>query len=134
MSQFVPIALPSSAGTSYELDSAYETAGVLTIRLSESDSSSIEICFDRFVAYRKMFEGDALRTLSELGGCGLLPNTLFESADSNFLDWFWEETFHAFPDRQLSLKEYLITTIDDVFEVLSPIVPSVKLLPRSLKI
>jgi hypothetical protein len=107
----------------YELTSLVDEAGVLTLNLSSADGFNTQVVFDDCLAHRKIDEGDAFVTLSELARQGCLGGTFYRVDDSESLRWFRSESYGV-RDTQ-DLVHYLLMTLNDVVDVIAISEPAI---------
>jgi hypothetical protein len=89
----------------------------------EGETRWVLISFDSTCAYRKVDEGDFLRTLM-----GLPINTktfIYEALDSSFLDWYVQETLSIRTGERV--RHFIFLSQNDCIEVLTEVMPVLKL-------
>lgn len=123
MRKLTPIQHSALKNSPHELIFLNDSNGVLALRLESIKGESIDICFDGYVFYSKIDEGDALRTLGLLRKSSCIGHTLISTPDSDLLDWFNKESLGIRPKNQLS--HHIILTENDIVNVISVDTPSI---------
>ena len=101
----------------FDLDELKDEADVLTVVLLDKQSKRVKITFDSYLSFRKIHESFALSILHSLGQQVMLPSTLIEAKDSDYLRWFRTEGNGIVENFQIT--HYLILTVDAIIEVLT---------------
>ena len=83
--------------------------------------------FDCPLAYRKIDEGDFLRTLAALRG--LPRETVYEALNSTFREWYLNETLGVANRR--SVRHFVFLSQNDCIEVLSEDPPEIRKIPAA---
>lgn len=99
------------------MDELKDEADVLTVVLLDKQSKRVKITFDSYLSFRKIHESFALSILHSLGQQVMLPSTLIEAKDSDYLRWFRTEGNGIVENFQIT--HYLILTVDAIIEVLT---------------
>lgn len=117
MTSFQPYREDIFDGKLFSFVSIFESGGCLTIKIQAPSGEMISVIFDSFLSYRRIDEGDALKTLSDIKySCGL-GRSIYLVKDSDFIDWFIVQCDGV---RDVScLKHFLIMTVDDLIDVIS---------------
>ena len=110
---------------SVSIKSIVDTPSGLQVVLFDENSPSqgFELFFSFFYGYRNFNESERLMTFrksSEL----MVKWSFFIANDSEFIEWFCKES-DGVVDKTV-VTHYVITTPDDLFEVLAPEPPSIK--------
>lgn len=101
----------------YDLRQLIDQNGILKLHLVNLDGNEICISFGAYLAYRKLDEGDAMETLSQLSESALPGRSFYMVEESTFVDWYVKQGYGI---RDTStLKHYAVVTIDDVIDVIS---------------
>lgn len=82
---------------------------------ADTTDTCLRISFDAEIAYRKIDEGDFLRTFGT--AIGHPVSFVYTSTDSDFLQWFRRESMS--PKLATDLVDYLFLTANDCVEVLA---------------
>jgi hypothetical protein len=107
--EFAPLKPP-------EFESLVDCNGVLTIKL-RTEKDLLSVCFDSYLLYRKLDEGDALKMLDELASTAPLGRTFYRAYDSELLDWLQEQSLGVKNGK--NLEHYLIAASNDWIDVIS---------------
>ena len=107
----------------YDLDQLKDEADVLEITLVDQDDNRLLIKFDSYFTYRKIHESFALQIIDLLSDQNMVPSTLVEAENSDYVQWFKTEGDGVVSDIQI--KHYLVLTIDAIIEVLTDETPTV---------
>lgn len=107
----------------YDLEELVDRGGVLQLYLIGVRNKSLRIEFDSYIAYRKIDEGDAMVTLSQLATCGKAGKSFYQVASSEFVSWLLEQGYGVRSSQEL--LHYVVVTVDDIIDVISHGQPSV---------
>lgn len=89
----------------------------------DGEKEWLRVAFESPLAYRKIDEGDFLRTLAGLRG---EPRAIaYEAFDSEFIDWYHGETLGVSKGRRV--RHFVFLSQNDCIEVLSETPPTIEI-------
>ena len=92
-----------------------DSEGVLSIHLVDGSEREVTVRFGDYLVYRKLDEGDALRTLTV--SAGTPRSTIKTVTGSDFLAWFHAESYGIREDE--GLMHFSVWTIDNIIDVIA---------------
>jgi hypothetical protein len=95
----------------------------LRIRLDDDRGVELVVEFHAFLAYRQRDESFALRT-NEYMRAESANHWVYETEDSEFLDWFKDETHGAFADPKP--LHFVIATSNEYVDVIAVKAPTIE--------
>ena len=108
-----------------------DQAGFRLYFSASNEHERVQVRFAAPLAYRKIDEGDAFRTLATLPSP---PRPIaYEVFNSEFLAWFSDERYGSDPPYGCTVRHFLFLAEDDCIDVLSCDPPEVQLVPRPLR-
>jgi hypothetical protein len=116
MNKFFPIDQSAPTGRLPDEEALIDVSGCLKITLLAEAETKIVVLFDDYIAYRKLDEGDAFRTLREIADSGQLGHLLYLVENSDFIAWFLKE--NQFVRNREGLKHYCMTTSNSLIDVI----------------
>jgi hypothetical protein len=125
MNRYHPISLGrkiEQASSFHHLEDDFE---ILRIYVSSKGQEIHLVKFNSFLAYRKILDSYAFKTIDELAGLGLSKQLFFEVKQSDFLEWFSSQASAL--AENMTHKHYLISLEDCFIEILSEELPTVEL-------
>lgn len=117
MNKYAPTFVDLAEKGPFELNQLLDRDGQLSISLSDENDVEHTLIFDDFMLYRKIDEGDALRTLASISDSGLRANWFYIVKDSEFVAWYNYERCR--PDSLQELFHFVIATSNDIIDVIS---------------
>ena len=94
----------------------------LLLNLDFFDAGIRVIKFESCLAFRVIQEGYALKTLGQQEFLGI--NWLFTTIESNFIDWFDQETEEMYGN---SFRQFIIVSHNEIIEVITNYEPIITL-------
>lgn len=117
MNVYFPIFQELFSDSPYSFIRLSDNDEVLEICLLGKSGLKIRFLFDSHLCYRKLDEGDALRTLSQISPEGLAGRYFYLVENSDFVEWFIDQSYGV---REIGVVEhYLICSENDIIDVLS---------------
>jgi hypothetical protein len=113
--RYVEVFRDISAAGPFELERMVHEPGSLTLHLTDMNGDLIECIFDFFFAYRRLDEGDALKTLAILQTqerCGHINRV----ENSDFVEWFNAQNCSI---RAGQLAHYSLLARNDLIDVIA---------------
>lgn len=117
MNKYVPIFQEFTRKLPYEFEQLLDSGGTLIVTIADADGNVLDVCFDSYMVYRKMDEGDALVALAEMAKTGGTTRTFYRVDDSEFVAWFNQQGF-KYSEIQ-SLSHYVVATANDMVDVVA---------------
>ncbi|OVE70668.1 hypothetical protein CCS79_01470 [Clostridium diolis] len=115
-----------------ELESLTDGKDGLVLKFCDSECSDrkINVIYSNMVlAYRNRDEGDYLKTFKHLsdtyGDEFYTKWSLFKVKNSEFIEWFNEESLNVHEYQKESIEHYVFITVNDVIEIISPNSPEI---------
>jgi len=109
----------------FEVRRLSDESGKLSLDLLDESDNAITVTFDHYLVYRKIDEGNALKSLPTLKAAVDRRIWIYNVPDSAFLEWFYEESYDI--RRGEDLKHYAVITSNDIVDVISPSPPTCKI-------
>ncbi len=123
MNRLVPVGHALFANAPYELVALVDRSGLLKLQLENKFGHQVEVLFEDHVYYRKMDEGDELRTLELVKAESCVGQTLVLTQDSELMDWVVDENFGV---RSIDkLQHYMILALNDIVNVIAMSSPQI---------
>jgi hypothetical protein len=122
--KFSPVAQDLVKDSVFDCVELRDDVAGLTIVLSDEDGTGLAILFENFLAYRRLDEGDALKTLSALKPNLERSKTLYIVENSNFISWFNEQSYNTHISQPL--YHYVIVAMNDVIDVICSEEPKIR--------
>lgn len=97
---------------------------ILSLKVIGIEDKMLQIEFGDVKAYRVVQESSRLKSLNE----DLSLRDFRTSINSDFINWFHEESFRQFADEEL--VHYAINNIDNIVDVISGLPVSVEWIPN----
>jgi hypothetical protein len=123
MSRYIPVFQQYAPPRVYDLDELREHAGVLEVHLRSEDRRRLTFSFSAHLAFQKADEGDSLVTLNAIGSISELGRSFYRVEESDYIRWFVEQSYGIRSPE--SLTHIVITTIDDIIDVITLEMPSI---------
>ncbi len=117
MNTYTPVLQEIVDGDRLHLESTIEHFGILELNISTDRKRFLKVVFDSHLAYRKVEEGDALLTISEIRNSVGTGKYIYLVNDSDFVNWIILQKFDTF--RKGSLFHYMFALSDDIIDVIS---------------
>ena len=124
-SRYVPIHQEQVKDRVPCLEQLCEKDGALVVILVDGAGRHIKLKFASLVAYRRVYEGDALLILAAMKRSGGTGKWLYQVDDSDFVAW--HRLQRGGPMRIQEVLHFTIATQDEIIDVLSTEAPVINL-------
>jgi len=101
---------------------------IILLRYSsgKNESKLLRLLYDPYISYGNMDESYRVRAIDNCAG--KLRSTFYIVKDSNFIEWFHEESKNIYKDRDI--VHYAIITVADCIDILSDYPPEISWINR----
>jgi len=129
MSTYRPVLQNMILQNRFECEEIRDNKDGFCVRISSGTGRVIIVKFEDTIAYRRIYESDALKIINEMG-IDVPKNCVFyEVEDSEFSQWIIKQGYEVRTPSEV--KHYAIYCANDLIDVLADCTPFVELLEEN---
>jgi hypothetical protein len=117
MNKYMPLSDDPRLDRVFDLVSMLDFGGTLVVEFQCFKGEKLKLCFDSYLVYRKMDEGDALIALENVADSNCPGRSIYLVQQSDFRNWFRDQSKGVQSSDRIA--HYALHALNDVVDVLS---------------